>query len=260
MPDLPRNRGTRVVAADPMASQPGLVVSSSAPPASCALYLRGTVASPVCLSMAVFCGCIGLGYAGVLGAVVAIAVVLALGAHAARYPRVRAYIDNQVRCAARARRERQRLKLLRPIGPTRVEQYNELRGLVDEIERLDPAEAVRFDLQDLLDHFVKLAVDYRRCSDALQLAGGGALTATPITDSTRSRRRRDIQARRLRHRDSCTRWMEKLADELAATDELIRLIAQRVASPVIDDDLDRELDRRLWELDEVDAALHQLSA
>ena len=54
--------------------------------------------------------------------------------------------------------------------------------------------------------------------------------------------------------------MEKLADELEATDELVRLVAQRVACPEIDGELDRELDRRLWELDEVDAALHQLSA
>jgi hypothetical protein len=54
--------------------------------------------------------------------------------------------------------------------------------------------------------------------------------------------------------------MEELADELEATDELIRLVAQRVACPPADAELDREIDRRLWELDEVDAALHQLSA
>jgi hypothetical protein len=214
----------------------------------------------VCLSIAVFCGCIGLGYAGVLGAAIAIACVLGSGVHAARYPRVRAYIDAQARQRARTRRERRRLKLLRPIGATRLEQYNELRALVEEIERLDEPEAVRFELQDLLDHYIKLAVDYRRCGDALQLAGGAVALPTSITETTRSRRRRDILQRRIRHRESCTRWMEKLSDELSATDELIRLIAQRVASPVIDDDLDRELDRRLWELDEVDAALHQLSA
>jgi hypothetical protein len=209
----------------------------------------------------VFCGCIGLGYAGVLGAALAIACVLGLGANAARYPRVRAYIDGQVRNRARAARERRRLKQLRPIGATRLEQYNELRALVEEIERIDEAEAKRFELQDLLDHYIKLAIDCRRCGDALQLAGGAvALPTTQIAESARSRRRRDILQRRIRHRESCTRWMERLSDELAATDELIRLIAQRVASPVLDDDLDRELDRRLWELDEIDAALHQLSA
>jgi hypothetical protein len=219
------------------------------------------VASPVCLSMAVFCGCVGLGYAGLLGAVVAVACVLVAGVHVSGYHRVRAYIDEQARQNAKAKRERRRLRQLRPIGATRLEQYSELRALVDEIERLDEAEAERFELQDLLDHYIKLAVDHRRCGDALQLAGGAiALPATPPVESARSRRRRDILARRLRHRETTTRWMEKLSDELAATDELIRLIAQRVASPAHDADLDRELDRRLWELDEVDAALHQLSA
>jgi hypothetical protein len=82
----------------------------------------------------------------------------------------------------------------------------------------------------------------------------------PAGDSPRSRRRREILQRRILHRDSCTQQMERLSDELAATDELIRLIAQRIASPELDGDLAHEIDRRLWELDEVDAALHQLSA
>jgi hypothetical protein len=226
-----------------------------------ATYLRGAVGSPVSLSVAVFAGCVGLGYAGVLGAVLAVAGVLGLVAHSTRFRSVRAYLDNQAKLAAKARRERKRLKLLRPVGPTRIEHYNELRALVDEIERIDEGEARRYELQDLLDHYIRLAVDHRRCSDALLLANGGAHPPPlPPADSSRSRRRREILQRRLRHRDSCTQRMERLSDELAATDELIRLIAQRVASPELEGDLDRELDRRLWELDEVDAALHQLSA
>jgi len=43
-------------------------------------------------------------------------------------------------------------------------------------------------------------------------------------------------------------------------DELVRLVAQRVACPSLEGELDREIERRLWELDEVDAALDQLSA
>ena len=43
-------------------------------------------------------------------------------------------------------------------------------------------------------------------------------------------------------------------------DELVRLVAQRVACPSLDGELDREIERRLWELDEVDEALSQLSA
>ena len=60
-------------------------------------------------------------------------------------------------------------------------------------------------------------------------------------------------ARRLRHRDECVRRIERLADELEAVDELVRLVAQRVACPPLESELDREIERRLWELDEVDA-------
>jgi hypothetical protein len=37
------------------------------------------------------------------------------------------------------------------------------------------------------------------------------------------------------------------------------LVAQRVACPTLEGELDREIERRLWELDEVDAALHSLT-
>jgi hypothetical protein len=246
-----------------MLSQPGLVVAPSALPAGTSrfTYVHGAVSSPMCLSVAVFAACVGLGYAGVLGAALALVGVLAIGVHSARYRRVRAYIDSQARLHEKAKRERKRLKLLRPIGPLRIEHYNELRAIVEEVERINEPEAKRFELQELLDHYIRLAVDHRRCSDALQLANGaGAPPTMPAGDSPRSRRRREILQRRILHRDSCTQQMERLSDELAATDELIRLIAQRIASPELDGDLAHEIDRRLWELDEVDAALHQLSA
>jgi hypothetical protein len=208
-----------------------------------------------------FAGCIGLGYAGLLGAAIAILLVVVLAANAARYPWVRCYLDDQARGRDKTRRECQRLKLLRPTAATRLQQYNELRVLVDEIERLDAPEAERFELEDLLDHFVRLAIGHQRCNDSLRLAGALALpTVTVITEAGKSRRRRDILQRRIRHRDHCVRKMEKLVDEIEGIDELVRLVAQRTAAPSLDIELDREIDRRLWELDEVDAALHQLSA
>lgn len=223
--------------------------------------MRGAVASPVCLAVAMFAGCIGLGYAGVAGAAAAVLAVVALGVNAARYRRVRRYVDEQAITRARARRECERLKLLRPTGATRQQHYHELRVLVEEIERLDAAEAQRFDLQDLLDHFIRVAVSHHRCVDALRMSGASSLpTTTPITDSPRSSRRREILQRRLSHRDDCLRRMEQLVDELEGIDQLIRLVVQRTASASADGELDRELDRRLWELDEVDAALRQLSA
>jgi hypothetical protein len=209
----------------------------------------------------VFAGCIGLGYAGALGATIAVLAVIVAGVNAARYRMVRHYVDQHARARTKAKRESRRLKLLHPTGSTRQQHYNELRVLVEEIERLDESEAARFELQDLLDHFVRLAVNHHRCMDALRLAGASALPpVTPIGDATKPKRRRELIQRRIRHRDECVRRMEKFSDELENIDELIRLVAQRTACPTLDADLDRELDRRLWELDEVDAAFHQLSA
>jgi hypothetical protein len=247
-----------------LASQNGLVLAP--PPALTArstnlTYIRGAIGSPVCVAFAVFAACVGLGYAGLIGAIVAMLAVLGFGASATRYGFVRRHLDRQAQIRERCRREAARLKQLRPTGPVRQQQYIELRELVEEIERTDQAEAARFELQDLLDHFVRLAVSHQRCLEALRLAGSHDLPhAIPIVDSTRSKRRREIMARRLRHREECLHRVERLADELEAIDELVRLVAQRTACPALDPDLDREIERRLWELDEVDAALDQLSA
>jgi hypothetical protein len=208
-----------------------------------------------------FCGCLGLGYAGLAGAAVAMLIVVSLAASISRYRWIRRHLDEQARSRARTRRECVRLKALRPASTTRKQHYAELRVLVDEIERLDAAEAERYELQDLLDHYIRLAVHHQRCAESLRLAGANGLpAAVPIVDVSRSRRRREIMQRRIRHRDQCLRTMERLVDELESIDELIRLVAQRTATGQLDVELDREIDRRLWELDEVDEALHQLSA
>ncbi len=248
-----------------LVSQNGLV-RTPPPPAmtvrnSQLAYMRGAVASPVCIAVAVFSACVGLGLAGLLGAFAAIVAVAMLSAVSTRYEFVRRHLDEQSQVRQRCQREAARLKQLRPTGPVRQQQYIELRNFVEEIERTDASEAARFELQDLLEHFVRLATSQQRCLDALRLAGSHDLPQTiPITDATRSKRRKEIQARRVRHREECLARIERLGDELEAIDELVRLVAQRVACPSLDPDLDREIDRRLWELDEVDAALRQLSA
>jgi len=223
-------------------------------------YVRGALFNPVSLSVMAFAVCVGVGYAGLLGAVVAMMVFIGLGASTTRYRFVRRQLDRQLEYRIRQRRESERMRLLKPTGPVRQQQYSDLRDLVGEIERTDPDEARRFELQELLDHFVRLSVGHQRCLDSLRLAGGSDLPRQiPVHDSHRSVRRREIMARRLRHRDECVRRIEKLSDELEAVDELVRLVAQRVACPPLDGDLDREIERRLWELDEVDEALNSLS-
>jgi hypothetical protein len=232
-----------------------------APPTQTALtYVRGALFNPVSLSVMAFAVCVGVGYAGLLGALVAMMVFVGIGASATRYGFVRRQLDRQFEYRVRQKREADRMRLLKPTGPVRQQQYTDLRDLVGEIERTDNSEARRFELQDLLDHFVKLAVSHQRCLDSLRLAGGSDLPrALPINDAHRSMRRRDIMQRRLRHRDECVRRIERLSDEIEAVDELVRLVAQRVACPPMDGELDREIERRLWEIDEVDEALNSLS-
>lgn len=223
-------------------------------------YLRGAVVSPICISAAVFASCIGVGVAGVfgaLGAFVAVALVVAASTH---WAFVRNHLDRESQARSRCARESRRVRLLRPAGPVRIQQYFELRTLVEETEKMDPAEAARFELQDLLEHFSMLANTHQRCLDALRLGGSHDLPQSIPIDPRRSKRRREIQARRMRHREACLARIERLAEELEAVDELIRLVAQRIACPLDEVDMDREIDRRLGELDEIDEALQQLSA
>ncbi len=223
-------------------------------------YIRGAVASPVCVAVSIFAACVGLGYAGLVGSMLAMIAIVGAGIASTRFELIRNYLDRQSENQVRALREGARMRALRPSGPVRQTQYIELRSLVEELEKSSPEDAARYELQDLLDHFVRLAVGHQKCIDALRLAGAGDLSPIPITGSRRSKRRREIQTRRAKHRDECIARIERITDELEATDELIRLIAQRAACPALESDLDRELDRRLWEIDEVDAAMSQLSA
>jgi hypothetical protein len=225
-----------------MRSQAHLAVVPAAHPAHSRLgYLRGAVASPVCVAVTLFAACLGVGYAGLLSG-------------------VRDYLDEQAQLQSRADRHCRRLRQVRRTSPARLRHYEELRVMVDEIERIDPAEAARFELQDLLDHFVRLALNHQRCVDALRLSGADALPAPLPGEANRTSRRAAIIQRRVRHRDDCVRRMAQLTDEVEGIDQLIRLVAQRTACPALEVELDREIDRRLWELDEVDAAMHQLSA
>ena len=221
--------------------------------------MRGAVASPVCVALTVFAACVGLGWAGIVGAMLAVVATMALGAVSARYKFVRRHLDHQAEQRERMRRESARFKALRPTGIVRQTQYIELRDLVEGVEATDPVEAERFELQDLLEHFTTVAIAHQKCLDALRLAGAELPLTVPMIDPPRSKRRREIQARRIRHRDECLQRIEQLGEELESIDELIRLVAQRVACPTINADLDREIERRLWELDEVDTALDSLS-
>src|ERR1043165_742040 len=201
-----------------VASDPDLALVSISPQAQTALtYVRGALFNPVSLSVMAFAVCVGVGYAGVLGALIATFAFVTLGSTAARNRFIRCQLDKQFEYRVRQKREADRMRQLKPTGPVRQQQYAELRDLVNEIERQDSVEAERFELQPLLDHFIQLAVSHQRCLDSLRLAGSSDLPRSlPLPAPTRSHRRREIMQRRLRHRDECVRRIERLADELEA--------------------------------------------
>jgi len=219
-------------------------------------YVRHAVLNPISVSAMIFATCVGATTGGALGVLAAPALLVAAACLAWLAPVQRA-IEHHVAAAARRDRERARLRSLHPVGPLRQGQYDVLRELVDEIERADPGEARRFELQDLLDAFVRIAVVHARCQRAAS-GSTGPFDDLPALEPTRSARTRGLITRRALQRDENHRRIAHLADQLEAIEHMIRLVAQRVACPAIDEDLDRDLDRRLWELEQIDTALEHL--
>jgi hypothetical protein len=225
-------------------------------------YVRSASVVSVAV-IASLAGCVGLGYIGLVSAVLAGSTLVALCFAVIRSRWVQRGLDWQSQQRARARRESARQGALFRATAARQEQYIELRRLVEGIERSDPVDARRLELQELLDHFVALAVGYQRCLESLQVIGGRTSQATiPIDEKPSGKRRREIAARRLCHREETTARLERIAEEIDVVDDFIRLLALRVACASLDPLIDGEgeIDKRLVELDEVEAALVQVSA
>src|SRR5690242_7242619 len=90
-------------------------------------YVRGALFNPVSLSVMAFAVCVGVGYAGLFGALAAMVVFVSLGMTATRYRFVRKQLDKQFEYRVRQKREAERMRLLRPAGPVRQQQYVDLR-------------------------------------------------------------------------------------------------------------------------------------
>ncbi len=245
----------------------GLVLASTTP--TTLAYAPRLAAHPVSLCALVTTLGIVAAQAGVAGALIVVVAFLAACTTAVRFMGVRHAIDRCREDRARFRRGAARNRAIAGTGSARQLQYGELHELVATIERTDPPEARRLELEELLDHFVRVAVEHERCNEAVRLAETSPVPSEPpperrvprdVSPPDRRVRARAIAARRLAHRDTCKRRIEQLADELDAIEQMVRLVAQRVACPRPDANLDGELERRLWELEEVDAALDQLSA
>lgn len=203
-------------------------------------------------------GAIGVGlYVGsLLLAVVLVAATLGIaGVASARLGLQRSFQAYLVR-RRRFERRRERDDLLERSGVPR-DTLVELTMLADEIERLDPQLAHRFELEDLLDRHVALSLAHDRCLRAMRMADRDYLVRMR-NDLGARRRRADMFDRRIRYWDQCKAQADQCADELATLADLVRLLAQKAACPevLIDDDI---LARRLWELDEEESALRLLS-
>jgi len=182
---------------------------------------------------------VAIGYAGAATLAGLAMVALVLGKRAIRSHEARPWLERHAKRRAQRRREVERLELLQPAGLVREEQYLELRRL--------------------LDQFVRLAVSHRRCAEAIRLTEGSGFVTPIVGDQPRSEQRREIRARRTRHREQCIQELGRLADQLETVQDLVRLIVQRIAYPVTgSDDLEHEIQARLAELDEVDTAMAQL--
>jgi hypothetical protein len=194
-------------------------------------------------------------YAGVLAAVITGLAAIAIAAVVTRSALVRAQLDHWAAGQRQRQRDRLRMRRVEVCGPARAHQYRELSDLAEEIEGIDAHAPTRFELEGLLDQFVETSRAHHRCVESLRFAPAGD---APFVE--RSRMRSDIQARRVRRREDTTKRIAELSDELSAIDEMLHLIAHSVHATSGATDVRGELDRRMWELDEVDRAMAEITA
>jgi hypothetical protein len=197
-----------------------------------------------------FAGFAGFALAGALGSSIAVSALSMLGVVSTGSQAIQRQLDLAHAARLRHKREDARKRSLQLVGAVRRQQYSDLYDLVGDIERLGPSEAERFELQDLLDHFVHLATMQKRYLDAVEIAD----SSVKPTEEEGSSQRLAIFQRRMRHRDECKKRSDRISEELDSIRELVRLVAQRVACPESDVDLDHEIERRLWGLDAADEA------
>jgi len=214
-------------------------------------HVRSTSTSAIALFASVAM-LLAVGCVGVLGAILVVGVLVGISFGTTRMPGVRQFLD-------RNRLERARERQLPRVSPVRQLQYRELRALADGIEAADLREAERFELDAMLDYFVRLSVGHQRCVEALGIAGDVAANETLCAQRPPTTRRQEIADRLIRHQQECALRLEQITDEIGAADGLIRLLAQRVACAGLDPVADREIEARLAELDAIDEAMSQVS-
>jgi hypothetical protein len=251
--------GTLVVTAGHMADQQVALVARPRP-----AYAVDAVTHPASkLTLLV-----GFGMATLLASVTLAAFVMVVAASTAWIvsgsPSVQQYFDQQHLALERRNRLVRRQAALQQAA-VEASGLVELSALVDNIEDSDGGwTARRFQLEELIDRYVRVAIAHQRCLHAMQATDRSvllrSLAATPPSSSpATSRCRRQLLERRIATWDRTALQATRFEDELAAITDLVRLLAQRAACPDALHDADL-VEWRLAELDAEDLALHQLSA
>lgn len=176
-------------------------------------------------------------------------------------PRARAAWTSRTSRRARAARYRARERALAATTLGGRETLIELTRLIDEMGITPRDLAAPFELEDLLDRHVALALAHEQASRAAMMfdraqleRAHDAYRADPAAD----KRRLDLYERRLHAHDECQARVAALANELALVADLVRLLAQRAACPDEPTQDDR-IERRLAEIDELDDVRKQLA-
>ena len=149
------------------------------------------------------------------------------------------------RATARAEHRRQRTRVrdqriekLTAVGAPRS-GLAEATRLVDAVEHHAPEDAARFDLEELLDHFVAVTVVYTRYAAMARINDTRALQRR-LDDLVRrdsgDGMRHAVLERRLAFAERCETRMVALGQELDCILEVLRLLAERAAMSAIDDD------------------------
>jgi hypothetical protein len=208
------------------------------------------------LSITVACG-VALSQVGILAAVAVLVALIFAAGELAGWRRVQRALD--------ARRREEELREHRCRRETRVQAANvsvhELRLLADLVRKIDPEEVVRYELDDLLDRYAELAIAHARCDEAMRSLdhAAAARTLDAVGNDGTSAARRAVLERQLQ----CWKGRQQQArcyhEEMLAIAELVKLIAARTASP--DTSMEAgEIERRLAQLDDEDAAHRELGA
>src|SRR5256885_12882080 len=87
------------------------------PPHSALAYAGATLANPLSLAVMAFAICVGVGYAGVAGAIAMVLVITGSAMFASCSSLVRRALDAHFEYRAKAKRESERQRMLKPTGP-----------------------------------------------------------------------------------------------------------------------------------------------